>query len=67
MPIPNKLFEELKSILKPNGRIYIIEPKFHVSKKSFDDMIDKLKNIGFEILDNPKIFFSRTVLITTKK
>ena len=59
-----KLVEELKSILKPNGKIYIIEPKFHVSKKSFDAMIDKVKNMGFEITDSPKVFFSRTVLLT---
>ena len=60
------LFEELKSILKPNGQIYIIEPKFHVSKKSFDDMIDRVKKMGFEIKDRPKVFFSRTALVTMK-
>ena len=67
--VPNQdmLFEEVKSILKPEGKIYIIEPKFHVSKKSFEEMINRLKNIGFEIIDQPKIFFSRTVLLVTKK
>jgi len=63
----DKLFGELKSILKPNGKIYIIEPKFHVSKKSFEDMINRIKNIGFEIIDRPKVFFSRTVLLTIEK
>lgn len=63
----DKLFLELKSILKPNGMIYIIEPKFHVSKKSFDDMINRIINIGFVIIDRPKVFFSRTVLLTIKK
>jgi len=62
-----KLLEELKSILKPSGRIYIIEPKFHVSKKSFEAMKDKIQSMGFEIIDNPKVFFSRTVLLTLKK
>jgi ubiquinone/menaquinone biosynthesis C-methylase UbiE len=61
---PDKLLEELKSILKPSGRIYIIEPKFHVSKKSFKAMIDKIKSMGFEIIGSPKVFFSRTVLLT---
>ena len=61
------LFEELKSILKPDGKIYIIEPKIHVSKKSFEVMINRIKNIGFEVIDNPKIFFSRSVLLTIKK
>jgi ubiquinone/menaquinone biosynthesis C-methylase UbiE len=67
VPNQDKLFLELKSILKPNGMIYIIEPKFHVSKKSFDDMINRIINIGFEIIDRPKVFFSRTVLLTIKK
>jgi ubiquinone/menaquinone biosynthesis C-methylase UbiE len=67
VPSQDKLFGELKSILKPGGKIFIIEPKFHVSKKSFDEMIDKLRNIGFEIIDKPKVFFSRTVLVTNKK
>ncbi len=58
------LLKELKSILKPGGRIYIIEPKFHVSKNSFESMVEKIKNLGFEIVGSPKIFFSRTVLLT---
>ena len=61
---PDKLFNELKSILKPNGRIYIIEPKIHVSGKEFDEMTVKLEALGFKIIDRPKVFFSRTVLLT---
>lgn len=40
--VPNheKLFSELQSILKTNGKILIIKPKFHVSKKSFEDMLN---------------------------
>jgi len=60
----DELLEELKSILRPGGRIYIIEPKFHVSKKSFESMVGRIKNMGFEIIGTPKIFFSRTVLLT---
>jgi len=59
----DKLFEELKSILKPDGMIYIIEPKFHVSKNSFEDMIKRIEKIGFVIIDRPKVFFSRTILL----
>jgi ubiquinone/menaquinone biosynthesis C-methylase UbiE len=67
--VPNQeiLFGELKSILKPDGKIYIIEPKFHVSKKSFEVMIDSIKNIGFKVIDRPKVFFSRTVVLTYNK
>jgi ubiquinone/menaquinone biosynthesis C-methylase UbiE len=67
VPNQDNLLRELKSILKPNGKIYIIEPKFHVSKKSFEEMINKITDIGFEIIDRPKVFFSRTVLFSSKK
>ena len=67
VPDQETLLEELKSILKPNGKIYIIEPKFHVSKKSFEAMSAKIKSLGFEVIESPKVFFSRTVLLTLKK
>jgi ubiquinone/menaquinone biosynthesis C-methylase UbiE len=67
VPDQLNLFKEFKSILKPNGKIYIVEPKFHVSRKSFDDMIQKLKNTGFEITGSPKVFFSRTALFTNSR
>jgi ubiquinone/menaquinone biosynthesis C-methylase UbiE len=66
VPNQNKLFEELKSILKPGGKICIIEPNFHVSKKSFEEMISRIERNRFEIIDRPKLFFSRTVLIGNK-
>jgi ubiquinone/menaquinone biosynthesis C-methylase UbiE len=63
VPNQDKLFSELKSILKPNGQLFIIEPKFHVSKKSFELMIDRIKSNGFEIKDRPIVFFSRTIVL----
>jgi ubiquinone/menaquinone biosynthesis C-methylase UbiE len=67
VPDQEALLEELKSILKPDGKIYIIEPMFHVSKKSFEAMTGKIKSLGFEIIESPKVFFSRTVLLMLNK
>jgi len=63
--VPNKenLFKELKSLLRPEGKLLIVEPIFHVSKKSFQNMEIMLENIGFMAVDYPKIFFSRSVLL----
>jgi len=57
------LFRELKSILNPEGRILIVEPNFHVTKKAFGEMLVKIKNAGFKVIDGPKMFLSRTVII----
>jgi ubiquinone/menaquinone biosynthesis C-methylase UbiE len=59
-----KFLEELASILKPNGLIFIAEPKIHVSKKKFNKMIDTIKEIGLTIVESPKVFFSRTIVFS---
>jgi ubiquinone/menaquinone biosynthesis C-methylase UbiE len=59
-----KFFEELMSILKPNGLIFIIEPKIHVPQKAFTAMVNMLKESGFTIIESSKVFFSRTIVLT---
>jgi len=66
VPDQDHLFRELESILKPNGQIFVIEPKGHVSKKMFESMIERVKGIGFEINDGPKVFFSRSIILTNE-
>ncbi|OHD05646.1 MAG: methyltransferase type 11 [Spirochaetes bacterium GWD1_27_9] len=63
--VPNQLtfLQELKTFLKPNGKIFIVEPKFHVSKKDFQKSINMIKQSGFEIIEEPKVFFSKSVII----
>jgi ubiquinone/menaquinone biosynthesis C-methylase UbiE len=61
---PDRLIRELKSILNPGGKVYVIEPKFHVSKKSFNNTVEIFRKAGFEIIDNPIVFISRTVLLS---
>ena len=65
VPSQENLFEELRSIVKPNGQLFIIEPLIHVSKKSFEEMVGRLKDAGFEVIRRPGIFFSRAVLLVT--
>jgi ubiquinone/menaquinone biosynthesis C-methylase UbiE len=56
-------FQEFKRILKPDGKILIIEPNFHVSKEKFNDMILKLEKADLKIAQRPGFFFSRAVLV----
>jgi ubiquinone/menaquinone biosynthesis C-methylase UbiE len=67
VPDHDRLFEELKAILKPEGKIYIIEPKIHVTGAAFEEMTARIKKAGFEIVDRPKVFFSRAILLTHQK
>ncbi len=64
--IPDQLalFKEIRTLLRPEGKVLIVEPKFHVSKKEFNDSIKTIKDIGFKIIEEPKMWFSRAVVIS---
>jgi ubiquinone/menaquinone biosynthesis C-methylase UbiE len=64
VPDHARLFLELKSILKPDGKLYIIEPKIHVTGSAFAAMSTLLLNSGFRIIGHPKVFFSRAIVLT---
>lgn len=67
VPDPVQLFEELKTLLNSDGKILVVEPKFHVNKKTFYEMIDIASRTGLEIEEQPKMSFSRAVLLRHKK
>ncbi|MFZ0283152.1 MAG: class I SAM-dependent methyltransferase [Bacteroidales bacterium] len=64
VPFQLQLFEELKSVLNPGGKVMIVEPKIHVTGRSFKKMIDRLESAGLEIIKWPKVRLSRTVLLS---
>ncbi len=63
--VPNQeiLFREIRSILKPNGKGFIVEPKFHVSNRAFEETKEVIKKLGFAIIDQPKLLMSRAIII----
>ena len=58
-----RFFEELKSILQTEGKVYIVEPIFHVSYTAFEKMVSNLITSGFEVVARPNVLLSRTVLV----
>jgi ubiquinone/menaquinone biosynthesis C-methylase UbiE len=66
VPDQQRMFEELKTVLNPGSRIWIIEPKIHVKERSFKEMITRLELTGFRIIERPKVSLSRTVLLAIK-
>jgi ubiquinone/menaquinone biosynthesis C-methylase UbiE len=63
--VPNKehFFNEIRTILKPQGQVLIVEPPFHVSKSAFEETIRIAANAGLIVIERPKIFFSRAVVM----
>ena len=63
--IPNQeeFFNEIGSILKPNGQVFIVEPPFHVSKTAFEETIRKARDAGFKAIERPKVLLSKAVIL----
>lgn len=64
LPDQNAFFREMASLLKADGRFLIVEPPFHVSKKEFAETMEKAEANGFTLVERPKLFFSRTLLLS---
>ncbi|MBI1939256.1 MAG: class I SAM-dependent methyltransferase [Ignavibacteriales bacterium] len=64
VPDKENLFRELKNILSENGKMLIVEPPFHVSKKEFESTLNIAKAAGFKVNAVPKLFLNQTVILT---
>jgi len=63
--VPNQedFFNQIGSILKPNGQVLIVEPPLHVSKTEFEESIRKARDAGFTTVERPKVFLSKAVVM----
>lgn len=62
-PDPGRFFEEAKSMLKPDGKLLVVEPKIHVRKATFDVMLKQADQSGLAAVDYPKGKGGRAVLL----
>lgn len=63
LPDQKAFFEELRSIVKPEGQALIVEPPFRVSKTAFEETIRKAVDAGFTPAAGPKVFLSKTAIL----
>ncbi len=63
--VPNveNFLTEIYSILKPTGKYLLAEPKLHVSRSHFEEILACANQAGFKIVDKPRIYFSRAALL----
>jgi ubiquinone/menaquinone biosynthesis C-methylase UbiE len=63
--VPNKVdfFTEIAGILKPAGRILIVEPPLHVSMAAFESSLRTAEQAGLARSPGPRIWLSKTAVL----
>jgi len=56
-------FREIKALLNPAGQVLLAEPKWHVTRDEFLEAIAVMEQAGFAVQEQPKIRFSRSVVL----
>jgi ubiquinone/menaquinone biosynthesis C-methylase UbiE len=63
IPDQERFLNEIKSVMKPNGQVLIVEPPLHASKKDFEETIKKAQDAGFMVVNRPKMFLNKAVTL----
>jgi ubiquinone/menaquinone biosynthesis C-methylase UbiE len=63
VPEQESFFKEIKSLMKPHGKLLMSEPTIHVTKVMYDKTVEKAIRAGFILKSNPKIWLSRSALL----
>ena len=61
---PKKFFKEIMSLLKNKGKVLIVEPKFHVSEKTFKRTEMDALEAGLKVIDRPAKKGGRSLVLS---
>ena len=64
VPDVEAFLKEIVSLLKPKGKLLVVEPKIHVSEDDFEKTIAIARQAGLSPINGPKIRFSRSKLLS---
>jgi len=62
-PDSARLFDEFASLLKPDGRLLLVEPRGHVTGRAFQSQLDEAKRVGLHPIERPNVRLSRAALL----
>jgi ubiquinone/menaquinone biosynthesis C-methylase UbiE len=66
IPDQEQFFREIAVLLKPEGKLLIIEPDFIVSKRKFNQTLEFAKQVGFIECEKLNLFLSKARILMKK-
>jgi ubiquinone/menaquinone biosynthesis C-methylase UbiE len=64
VPDQESLLGEIYGVLKSGGQLLLVEPQIHVDSRGFLRTVGLAEKVGFARALEPRIFFSRTLLMS---
>ena len=62
VPDQRRLLGEIRACLKRGGRLLVAEPRLHVSGRAFGQTVVLAKEVGLEVIEEPKVRWCRAVV-----
>jgi ubiquinone/menaquinone biosynthesis C-methylase UbiE len=64
--VPDRIvfFAELYKTIKRGGKLLVVEPLVHVSRRNFGESLEAAREAGFKEVARPKIAVSRAILLS---
>jgi ubiquinone/menaquinone biosynthesis C-methylase UbiE len=63
VPDARGLFAQIHAILKPAGKVLLVEPRHHVSETEFRETVNQGLAEGFKVVEEPQIRGGRAVVL----
>jgi len=60
---PTVFLSQIHKLLVPGGKFLVVEPLIHVTGRAFAQTVSLANDSGFRVVDQPKVRFSRAVLL----
>ena len=62
VPDQRRLLGEIHDCLKPGGKLLLAEPPIHVSGKTFANEVAIAEEVGFRMVEQPRVRWCRAVV-----
>ncbi len=63
VPDPGGFLGQVRSLLKPGGKLLVVEPKIHVSRRKFQETLDAARRAGLALEEEPRVRISRAAVL----
>jgi len=63
-PDQARALEEIRGLLKPGGRLLVVEPQHRVTSEKFEEMLGIAGRLGFKVAGRPRVFMSRAASLS---